>query len=580
MPVHSETKYFMKWGFIMKVSELKYERVSFESIEADLEEILSAIKNAKSADEVLKVREKLLNIIKEFSTAGSLSYMRYTINTVDEFYVNEIEYYDEVEPKFRNLLQQCAVAMIESPFRAELEEKLSPILFKSYEAMSKSMSPEIIDEMIEENRLVTEYSKLMAGLTFDFRGETMPLTILRKYMKDDDRQTRKEAYEVLGKGLEENSEALDTLYDKLVKVRDKMAKKMGYKNYIELGYYRLGRISYDEDMVEKFRNNVLSDIVPVVSRLKTENAKRMGIDDFKLYDNDVYLPGGDPKPILDTDGIFKAAQKMYHDMGEKTGKFFDMMLRNEAFDVESRKNKWGGGYCTHFAKYKQPFILANFNGTSADIDVVTHEAGHAFADYMTANNRFFLELGVGGMETAETHSMSMEFFTEKYMDKFFGDGATKYKFMHAFDALSFIPYGTVVDYFQHIIYANPDMTPAERNETWNKLESQFRPYLNTEGMPYLSRGTRWQYQMHIYESPFYYIDYCLAQVVAFEFLLESLKDYDEAFSKYVRFVSQGGEALFTDLINEVGLVSPFEDGALKNVASKIEKLLNELRMQI
>ena len=408
----------------------------------------------------------------------------------------------------------------------------------------------------------------------------MPLSILRKYMKDDDRQTRKEAYEVLGKGLEKHSEELDSLFDKLVKVRDKMAKKMGYKNYIELAYYRLGRISFDQKMVENFRNNVLQDIVPVVSRLKLENAKRMGIADFKLYDNDVYLPGGDPKPILDKDGIFKAAQMMYHDMSEETGRFFDMMLRNEAFDVESRKNKWGGGYCTYFPKYKQPFILANFNGTSADIDVVTHEAGHAFADFMTKDNRFSLELSVGGMETAETHSMSMEFFAEKYIDKFFGEDAVKYKYMHAFDALSFIPYGTIVDYFQHIIYENPDMTPAERNETWNRLEAEFRPYLSSEGIPYLSKGTRWQYQMHIYESPFYYIDYCLAQVVAFEFLLESLKDYDEAFRKYVRFVSKGGEALFTDLIKEAGLVSPFEDGALEDVATRIEGLLNELRAQI
>lgn len=564
----------------MKVPELKYERVSFESIKDDLEQCLLLIKKAESAGEVLKAREKLLGIVIEFDTAQSLAYMRYTLNTVDEFYLKEIEYYDEVGPKFINYMNQCAQAMVESPFRAELEKELSPVLFKSYEVLSKSMSPEIIDEMVEENRLVTEYSKLMAGMTFEFRGESIPLTILRKYMKDDDRATRKEAYEVLGKGLEQHSEALDSIFDKLVKVRDKMAKKMGYKNYIELGYYRLGRISFDEKMVEKFRNNVLQDIVPIVSRLKTENAKLMGIDDFKIYDNDVYLPGGDPKPILDKDGIFKAAQMMYQDMGEETGKFFDMMLRNEAFDVESRKNKWGGGYCTYFQKYKQPFILANFNGTSADIDVVTHEAGHAFANYMTADNRFAVELNVGGMETAETHSMSMEFFAEKYIDKFFGDDATKYKFMHAFDALSFIPYGTIVDYYQHIIYSNPDMTPEERNDTWNKLEAEFRPYLSTEGIPYLSKGTRWQYQMHIYETPFYYIDYCIAQVVAFEFLLESLKDYDEAFRKYVRFVSRGGEALFTDLIKEAGLVSPFEEGALKDVASKIEELLNELRAQI
>lgn len=408
----------------------------------------------------------------------------------------------------------------------------------------------------------------------------MPLTILRKYMMDDDRETRREAYEVLGKKLEAESESLDTIFDKLVKIRDKMAKKMGYENYIELGYYKLGRLSFDQNMVEKFRKNVLTDLVPVIAKLKTENAKRMGIDQLKLYDNDVNVPGGNPKPILDKDGIFKETMDMYHEMSEATGKFIDMMMENEAFDVVSRENKWGGGYCTSFPKYEQPFILANFNGTSADIDVMTHEAGHAFADYMTTHNKFYAELNVGGMETAETHSMSMEFFAWKYMNKFFGDNSDKYKFMHVFDSLSFIPYGTIVDYFQHIIYANPEMTPAERKETWNKLEAEFRPYMDTEGMTYLSQGTRWQYQMHIYELPFYYIDYCLAQIVAFEFLLESRKDYSNAFERYVRFLSQGGEKIFPDLIAEAKLKSPFEDGALEGVAKEIEKLLEELGQKL
>jgi M3 family oligoendopeptidase len=351
---------------------------------------------------------------------------------------------------------------------------------------------------------------------------------------------------------------------------------MGYKNFVELGYYRMGRLSYDEAMVEKFRSNVLDYIVPVVAKLKKENAKRMGIDKFMLYDNDVNVPGGNPKPVLDKDGIFEATTHMYREMSEETGKFIDMMMENEAFDVVSRENKWGGGYCTSFPKYDQPFILANFNGTSADIDVMTHEAGHAFADYMTAKNRFSAELQVGGMETAETHSMSMEFFAWKFIQKFFGENEGKYKFMHTFDALSFIPYGTIVDYYQHIVYSNPEMTPTQRDEAWNKLEAQFRPYLSTEDMTYLSKGTRWQYQMHIYETPFYYIDYCLAQVVALEFLLESRKNYDDAFERYVRFLSHGGELTFTDLIAEAGLVSPFEDGALEGVAKEAEELLKEL----
>ena len=182
---------------------------------------------------------------------------------------------------------------------------------------------------------------------------------------------------------------------------------------------------------------------------------------------------------------------------------------------------------------------------------MTHEAGHALNAWLIADNRFALELDCGGMETAETHSMSMEFFAWPYMEKFFGDGAAVYRYMHALDAFSFIPYGTAVDEFQHI---------------------------SVEGIPYLEKGTRWQYQMHIYESPFYYIDYCLAQTAAFNFLLASLDDYEGAFSKYMRFSRQGGERLWTELLAEAGFVSPFTPGALGELASRVGTLLEKIKI--
>ena len=336
------------------------------------------------------------------------------------------------------------------------------------------------------------------------------------------------------------------------------------------------RMCYDAQAVQTFRENIVRDIVPVVSRLRLENAKRLGIDTFRLYDNEFFTPGGDPTPC-GKDDLFAAAQKMYDAMGDVPGAFFRMMCENEAFDVESRPNKWGGGYCTEFPKFRQPFILANFNGTSGDVDVVTHEAGHALNAYLIADNRFALELGCGGMETAETHSMSMEFFAWPYLDAFFpkaGD-AERYRFQHALDALSFLPYGTMVDEFQHRVYAEPGLTPAERNAVWLELEAKYRPYIDQSGIPYLERGTRWQYQMHIYETPFYYIDYCLAQTAAFQFLLASQDDYDDAFARYLHLSQQGGEKLWTDLLAEAGFRSPFEPGALAQLAARVEPLIRK-----
>ena len=561
----------------MKVSELEYRRVTIESLSEEIMKIVSDIENASAVDDILRSRSRYNELMDEFNTMTALSYMRYTINTIDEFYLAEKDYYDVIGPEVANLELAYHTALMNSPFRSELENILSPLLFKKIENSMKSMSSEIIEDMIEENKLVSEYSVLMAGMEFEFRGETMSRAELMGYAYDSDREVRKACYEALGNTLMQYADDLDRIFDQLVHVRDRMAKKMGYKNFIELGYYRMNRICYDEEMISVFRNNVLNNLVPVVSKLRKMAAKELGIDDMMLYDLNVIIPGGDPKPV-GVDEIFDASVEMYHAMSPETASFVDMMIENEAFDVRARKNKWGGGYCTIFSKYRQPFILANFNGTTDDVDTMTHEFGHALNDYLTLDNEYVNELGCGGMETAETHSMGMEFFAWPYMEKFFGDRAAAYRYRHALDTMSFIPYGTIVDAFQHIVYANPDLTPAQRNETWLDLESQFRPFMRMDGIPYLENGTRWQYQMHIYETPFYYIDYCLAQTAAFQFLLASREDYNDAFRRYMHLSKQGGEKAWDELLTEAGFLSPFEEGALREIAERMEDLILKIKI--
>ena len=567
---------------MQKVSQLPYQRVSMEAFAQEIQGIITQVKEASSAQAVMAARDQCNQLVIRWQTAEALSYMRYSINTADPFYLAEKDYYDEVGPQAQNYLLEYTKAMLATPFRRELEESgaIIPLVFRSFEVELKSISPEIIEDMVEENRVVSQYSQLMAGMEFEFRGEKLPRPMLMKYAKSPDRATRKEAYEVLGRTLQAHSDQLDGLFDQLVHIRDRMAKKMGYQNFVELGYYRMGRLCYGPEEVKQFRENVRRDIVPLVARLRTEVGERLGVDTLRLYDYDLIFPQGDPVPQGGKEAIFAAAQAMYHDMSQETGEFIDFMLETEAFDVESRKNKWGGGYCTSFPAYHQPFILANFNGTAGDVDVVTHEAGHAFADYKTAENPYVVELGIGGMETAETHSMSMEVFAWPYMEHFFGDDAQRYRYMHLLDALSFLPYGTIVDDFQRQVYENPDWTPEERKAAWRALEADFRPHITFDGIPYLEEGTRWQYQMHIYETPFYYIDYCLAQTAALQFLLESQKDYDDAFRRYVHFLSQGGEKVFTDLLQEAGLRSPFQEGALRQVAQESEVLLRKLQSDI
>ena len=338
----------------------------------------------------------------------------------------------------------------------------------------------------------------------------------------------------------------------------------------------MGRLDYDAAMVAAFRENVRKSLVPVIASVKEEIKEELGLDEMMFYDNDIYGSGASLTPILDKDGMFAEAQAMYNRMNPEIGAFMAEMQAAEAFDVEARDGKWGGGYCTVFETYEQPFILANFNGTTGDVDVLTHEFGHAFA-MKKVFDRPDRELGIGGSETAECHSMSMEFLSWPGMELFFGDKADKYRFSHMADAIIFVPYGVAVDEFQHIIYENPDMTPAQRKAAWLDLEKKYRPYMSYGDIPYLNLGTRWQFQMHIYEMPFYYIDYCLAQTVAMGFLCASREDYEGALRRYVDFCKTGGEKAFGQLIADAGLADPFTDGALDTMAEKVMAVLEEIK---
>ena len=558
----------------MKVSEIPYVRYTLEDLQTSYAKIKSMLESAKCADDVLEAHKVMSEVEIEYSTAASLAHCRFTLNTKDEFYQGEVAYYDEIGPLAQQMMNEYAVTLLDSPFRAELETKINPRMFKQFEISRKAFDPAIIPELQEENNICTEYSKFMSEMVFEYNGEKMPLSRLRGGLEDDDREVRRATAEAMGRGLKENAAQLDEIYDKLVKIRTKMAKKLGYENFVELGYYRMGRLDYNAEMVKKFRDNVKEALVPCVSKVKENLGKELGIDKFMFYDDAIYVNGKSPRPILDKDGIFAAAIEMYDAMNPEVGAFMRSMQENEAFDVESRDGKWGGGYCTGFAKYKQPFILANFNGSAGDIDVMTHEFGHALAGYYVFNGG---DMNVNyGMETAECHSMSMEFFSWKYIEKFFGELTQEYKKSHLLSSLSFIPYGVIVDEYQHNVYENPDMTPAERKAMYLTLEEKYRPYLSFEDIPYLEEGTRWQYQMHIYESPFYYIDYCLAQTVAINFLIASLEDYDSAFERYLNFTRAGGEKSFGDLVNEAKLPSPFTEGALNVMADKVLKVVETL----
>ena len=559
----------------MKFSQMKYERPDAEQLKAELNGLTEKLKAAKSYTEAkeLFLAEEKLN--KHISTLANLAHIRHTIDTRDAFYDGEMKFWNKVDPELEECQQGWTQAMLESPYRKDFAEEYGNLMFLKAEIKCKTFSPVIIEELQKENELADEYEKLLASAQIPFEGGVYTLSQLTPFKSDPDDARRLAAWKAEGNWYKENQAKLDDLYDQLVHLRDKMGKKLGYEGYTTLGYYRMGRNCYTKADVEKFRAAVVKYIVPLADSIYREQAGRLGKQyPMNAADNALMFRSGNPRPAGDADAILKQGKKFYEELSPETGVFFNKMLDDQLMDVLSTPGKAGGGYCTSLGDYEMPFIFANFNGTQHDVEVVTHEAGHAFAAYMN-RDRIPYSYVWPSMEACEVHSMSMEFFAWPWAGGFFGADARKFRYSHLAGALTFIPYGTMVDHFQHIVYEHPELTPAQRHEEWKKLAAIYQPWMRLDGeIPFYGAGEYWQRQMHIYQSPFYYIDYCLAQTVSLQFWAMLQKDRADAWSHYMAYTKQGGSRTFTELLKNAGLSTPFEESCLRGVSEAAKAWLD------
>ena len=554
----------------MKFKDMPYERVDFEQVEQEMRALMEAFDSAKDGEEQFAVHQKYYALTDRVGTQITIAHIRYDADTTDEFYSAEHDYYNEKSPIYHNLALEYEKKLYASPYRDKLVEKIGPVAFKNMEIAQKAMDERLIPLMQEENNLTTEYSKLIAGAKIPFDGQELNLSLLRPYTVHQDRSVRAAAWKAQSEFFAANAQTLDEIYDKLVKNRTAQARALGYDNYLELGYYRMCRNCYGREEVEAFRKQVKEDFVPFAEKLHDRRRQRLGLEKLSCIDTAVYFKEGNPAPLGTPQEILEAGRKMYGELSPETRDFYDFMMENELFDVLGRKTKRAGGYMTYMPVYQAPFVFANFNGTSGDVDVITHECGHAFQGWLSGKDPIREHSDIT-METAEIHSMSMEFFAQKWMPLFFGERARDYIEMHLEDAAAFIPYGCMVDEFQHIAYGNPDMTPAERHAAWLELERQYRPHQDYGDDPFFGKGGFWQRQQHIYTSPLYYIDYSLAQSCALQYKVKMDADFEGAWASYLKLCRLSASDFFTNMVKEVGLDSPFEAGCMKNIVEKLEK---------
>ena len=557
----------------MNFSEFKYERPQFEKIQAEFQKLIKSLEESEGIDDALYAVKEINALRAEFETQQQIAYIRHTIDTEDEFYKGEQEYFDEMTPSYEGLINGYYIGLAGSEFTDELKTHLGSQLLNLANLKTRIFSDCVVEDMKMENKLCTQYTKLLSSAKIEFEGSVNTLSQMRYHQMSLDRDVRKRANKARYSFFEENKEEFDSIYTQLVELRNNMARKLGYESFTALGYDRMGRTDYGPKDVSRLRKAVKKYIVPICTKLRRLQKKRLGLDELKYYDESIQFKDGNANLFVDEVKMLQLGMEMYGEISNEAGIFFKSMVENGLMDLLSKEGKSPGGYCTYIPNYNTPFIFSNFNGTIDDIDVLTHEAGHAFQMHMSSGFDI-AEYSFPTLDACEIHSMSMEFLTWPWMELFFGGDADKYRLGHISEAVLFLPYGVLVDEFQHIVYENPKMSESERNDVWRRLEREYLPHRDYDGNEFLESGTYWYQQGHIFKNPFYYIDYVLAGLCAIQFLKRFEEDRESAWLCYEKLCKIGGSMSFMDIVKSAGLDSPFEDETVKMAANIAEKIIS------
>ena len=546
-----------------KFSTLEYTRPDCEGFAAFAAETKERIEKAGS---YAQAREAMLAYDergKDSSTACTIVHVRHTLDTTDAFYEKENEYIENTYPTLMPSFLAVDEALMNSPFRADFEKEYGKQFFVRMDLSKKKFCEANIPLMQREAKLCNEYQKIMATAKIPFDGKELNLYGVQKYFEHEDREVRKGAVRAYSEFYHKNEPRLEEIWDELIRIRNEMGRNLGYENYIPVAYMEQGRTDYGQKEVESFREQVHTVLVPLCQKLYEAQAKRLGVKDFAFYDEKRVFPDGNAVPAGDDDFMVSEAAKMYHEMSPETGEFIDFMIRRELMDSKNKPGKASTGYMTDLPSYKAPYVFSCFNQTIFDMQVLTHELGHAFAGYMAMRSQPISDYYSESTDIAEIHSMSMEQFAYPYAERFFGDQADKFRFAHLQEALTFVPFGVAVDEFQHICYANPGLTPKERTLEWKKLEEKYMPWRAYEPDDFFDRGGYWYHKLHIYLYPMYYINYTLTTMGAMEFKKKEREDHDSAWADYLNLCKCGGSMSYLETLRYANISDPFEPGSVE-----------------
>lgn len=558
---------------ILTIDQIEAPRPDVAALRPRYEAWERSLVQAATPDAVLATIAQWDQQRREIETWSALVQLRFHQDTTDPQRKAEREYCDQITPQLTDLDVRIKRQLLASPYRAALQAHYGPQALALWEADVLAFDPRIASALVEEAQLQAAYSELTAGAAIPFDGATHNLSSIVKFREVPERAKRHAAETARWQWFADHREELDRIFQRLVALRHQMAQQLGYPTFIEMGYHRMKRIDYGQAEVAQFREEVRRQVVPLAQELRQRQAAALGLSQLKFWDEALFDPAGNPVPQGGPDGLVYRAQAMFDGLHPILGAFFRLMQQGHLMDLDTRPGKSPGGFCTAFPTVGLPFVFANCNGTKGDVEVFTHEMGHAYQAYASGHLPLVDYLWPTN-ESCEIHSMGLEFLTWPQMEQLFEERAEQFRRLHLTQALLFLPYGVAVDHFQHLVYAQPHAGPQAWHACWQEMERMYLPWRDYGDLPHLPSGGFWQFQRHIYLSPFYYIDYTLALACALQLWHKAQHDPAGALRTYLDLCTWGGQWPFQELVRRAGLASPLQPGCLTQVVQQARQCLS------
>lgn len=505
-----------------KFSELKYVRPDYEKEKAVLLKYKDELAAVSTYQEFRNLWLSMNESLQYMEMLEEIGFIRHMMDTSNEFYQEEMRICNIEDPQIAVYKDACDKVVLSSPYISDFKSEFGEKIITQLKNNSFLSDKQSISLQIAENQLKTEYIKLCS----------------------------------LGEANETISNEIDRVYDELIHIRTNLARVLGFQNFIDMAFRKLGRNDYGTKEISAFRSQIHSVITPACNELKKYN----------IYDYPV--PTGGVKDVV------SATKSMFHDISQESGDFFDVIYDHELYDLEVRPNKRSNyDACCMIPHFKVPFILCNFKGKGGNINTFIHELGHGFAFYTAARSQKLYEYHRSSGSINEVHSKTMEFFAYPYLDRFFGEQKNRYIQKHLAESIFNLPYRCAVDEFEQAVYEDISLTKAQRRELWCETIMKYLPWRGNSKQERIKRGISWHYQSHLFNTPFSYIDYNFAQTSAFEYYGRLKDSYQETWKDYVMLCSKGGSTNYLNLLAVGKLTNPFSAGAIAKIYTPI---LNEL----